>query len=102
VAGSSRKAQEVDRNPPEKNPENFRPEYCFHVPAISGVFLQDHEGSGGRNHRPWLYCLLWLCTYRIRDDTNKIVEQRKNLTKITDDTTINIYFILIFCNPHAI
>ena len=23
-----------------KNPEIFRPEYCFHVPMISGVFLQ--------------------------------------------------------------
>jgi hypothetical protein len=22
-----------------KNPDNFQPEYCFHVPAISGVFL---------------------------------------------------------------
>jgi hypothetical protein len=25
----------------EKNPDNFRPEYCFHVPAISDVFMQD-------------------------------------------------------------
>jgi hypothetical protein len=24
-----------------KNPDNFRPEYCFDVPAIPGVFLQD-------------------------------------------------------------
>jgi hypothetical protein len=24
-----------------KNPDDFRSEYCFHVPAISGVFLQD-------------------------------------------------------------
>ena len=24
-----------------KNPEIFRPEYCFHVPVTSGVFLQD-------------------------------------------------------------
>jgi hypothetical protein len=24
-----------------KNPDNFRPEYCFHVLAISGVFLHD-------------------------------------------------------------
>jgi hypothetical protein len=24
-----------------KNPDNFRPEYCSHVPAISGVFLLD-------------------------------------------------------------
>ncbi len=24
-----------------KNPHHFRPEYCFHVPAISGVFLPD-------------------------------------------------------------
>jgi hypothetical protein len=24
-----------------KNPDNFESEYCFHVPAISGVFLQD-------------------------------------------------------------
>ena len=24
-----------------KNPEIFRPEYCFHVPMTSGVFLQD-------------------------------------------------------------
>jgi hypothetical protein len=23
------------------NPKKFRPEYCFHVPAISGAFLQD-------------------------------------------------------------
>jgi hypothetical protein len=23
-----------------KNPDNFRPKYCFHVPAIRGVFLQ--------------------------------------------------------------
>ena len=25
----------------EKNPDNSRPEYCFHIPAISGIFLQD-------------------------------------------------------------
>jgi hypothetical protein len=24
-----------------KNLDNFWPEYCFHVPAISGVFLQE-------------------------------------------------------------
>jgi hypothetical protein len=24
-----------------KNPDSFRPEYCFRVPAISGVFLED-------------------------------------------------------------
>jgi hypothetical protein len=24
-----------------KSSENFRPEYCFHVSAISGVFLRD-------------------------------------------------------------
>jgi hypothetical protein len=24
-----------------KNPKTFRPEYCFHIPAISGSFLQD-------------------------------------------------------------
>jgi hypothetical protein len=24
-----------------KNLDNFRPEYCFHVPPISGVFLQE-------------------------------------------------------------
>jgi len=24
-----------------KNPDNFRPKYCFRVPAISGVFLED-------------------------------------------------------------
>jgi hypothetical protein len=24
-----------------KSPKNFRPEYCFHVPAISGVFLPE-------------------------------------------------------------
>jgi hypothetical protein len=24
-----------------KNPDNFRPEYCFHVSAISGAFLQN-------------------------------------------------------------
>jgi hypothetical protein len=39
-----------------KNPKNFRPEYCFHVPVSSGdfpaSFLQDPGGSGGRNHRP--------------------------------------------------
>jgi len=35
-----RKAQEVGRNSPE-NPKIFRPEYCFHVPTISGAFLQD-------------------------------------------------------------
>jgi hypothetical protein len=32
------------RNRPEiigKNPKNFWPEYCFHVPAISGVFLPE-------------------------------------------------------------
>jgi hypothetical protein len=27
-------------------------ECCFHVPAISGVFLQDPARSGGWNHRP--------------------------------------------------
>ncbi len=42
-----------------KNPENPRREYCFHVPDISGVFLQDlvifqqnPARSGGRNNRP--------------------------------------------------
>jgi hypothetical protein len=42
-----------------KNPHNFRSEYCFHDPAISGVFLQDPVtflndpvGSVGRDHRP--------------------------------------------------
>jgi hypothetical protein len=29
------------KEPGGKNPDNVRPEYCFHVPAISGVFLQD-------------------------------------------------------------
>jgi hypothetical protein len=24
-----------------KNPDNLRPEYCFHVSAISGIFLKD-------------------------------------------------------------
>jgi hypothetical protein len=24
-----------------KNPENYRPEYCFHVPGISRVSLKD-------------------------------------------------------------
>jgi hypothetical protein len=38
---SCRKAQEVGRNPPEEKPNIFRPEYCFHVPAISGACLQD-------------------------------------------------------------
>jgi hypothetical protein len=32
-----RKAQVVGRN----LPDDFRPEYCFHVRAISGVFLKD-------------------------------------------------------------
>jgi hypothetical protein len=35
-----------------KNLNNFWPEYRFHVPAISGVFLQDPAGTGGRNLRP--------------------------------------------------
>jgi hypothetical protein len=30
--------------------KNFRPEYCFHVPAISGVSLQDPVTF------PHLYC----------------------------------------------
>jgi hypothetical protein len=33
-----------DRNRREiigKNLDNFRPEYCFHVPTISGVFLPE-------------------------------------------------------------
>ncbi len=38
---SCRKAQKVGRNPPEEKPKTFRSEYCFHVPAISGAFLQD-------------------------------------------------------------
>jgi hypothetical protein len=32
------------RNRPKiigKNQENFLPEYCFHIPAISGVFLPE-------------------------------------------------------------
>jgi hypothetical protein len=40
-----------DRNRPEiigKSPENFRPEYCFHVPAISGVFRPEPA----RTYRP--------------------------------------------------
>jgi hypothetical protein len=36
-----RRAQEVGRNLPEEKPKIFWPEYCFHVPAISGAFLQD-------------------------------------------------------------
>jgi hypothetical protein len=35
---------ETHRNRPEiigKSPDNFWPEYCFHIPAISGVFLPD-------------------------------------------------------------
>jgi hypothetical protein len=31
-----------------KNPKNFRWEYCFHVPAISGAFLPEPA----RNFRP--------------------------------------------------
>jgi hypothetical protein len=27
------------QEPAGKNPSNFRPEYCFHVPAIFGVVL---------------------------------------------------------------
>jgi hypothetical protein len=34
TAGNGRKAT-------GKNQKNSRPEYCFHVPSISGVFLQD-------------------------------------------------------------
>ena len=37
-----------------KSPEIFRPEYCFHVPVASGVFLQVPSGSGHRNLRPVL------------------------------------------------
>jgi hypothetical protein len=36
-AGPCRKAQEVGRN----LPENFWPEYCFHIPTISGFFLPE-------------------------------------------------------------
>jgi hypothetical protein len=37
-----------------KNPKNFRSEYCFHVPAISGAFLQDTVTF------PYLSCrILW-------------------------------------------
>jgi len=36
-AGKHRKLAGIHR----KKSENFRPEYCVHVPAISGVFLQD-------------------------------------------------------------
>ena len=32
---------EKNRNSPEKSPKFFRPEYCFHVPLISGVFLRE-------------------------------------------------------------
>ena len=28
-------------NLPEKSPKNFRPEYCYQVPLISGVFLRE-------------------------------------------------------------
>ena len=28
-------------NSPEKSPKNFRPEYCYQVPLISGVFLRE-------------------------------------------------------------
>ncbi|UJR30632.1 hypothetical protein I4U23_018156 [Adineta vaga] len=37
-----RKGQDVGRNSP-KNWESFQQEYCFHVPAISDIFLQDPE-----------------------------------------------------------
>ena len=36
-----RKAQESDRKCTGKNLEIFRPEYCFHVPVTSGVFLPE-------------------------------------------------------------
>ncbi len=44
-----------------KNPDNFRPEYCFYVPPIPGVFLQDPAGSGARNHRPG-----WITIFYVR------------------------------------
>jgi hypothetical protein len=37
---SYQKVQEIGRNPPEKNPDNFRSEYCFHIRGISVVFLR--------------------------------------------------------------
>jgi hypothetical protein len=37
LAGKHRKFSRIHR----KNPKNFRPEYCSHVSAISGAFLQD-------------------------------------------------------------
>jgi hypothetical protein len=51
-----------------KNPDNSGSEYCFHVPAISGVFLQDPAGSGGQNHRPGLWQILhWILVTRKYD-----------------------------------
>jgi len=53
---------EVPRETVRKSPEKFgafRPEYCYHGPLFSGVFLQypvtfwrDPLVPGGRNHRP--------------------------------------------------
>jgi len=43
-----------------KNPDNFRPEYCFHVPAIPCVFLQDLAGSGAQNHQPGWITILYV------------------------------------------
>jgi hypothetical protein len=37
MAESTGRWQEFTR----KNPNNFRLKYCFHIPAIFGVFLQD-------------------------------------------------------------
>jgi hypothetical protein len=34
------KSREIWQEPTAKTPDNFLPEICFHVPAISGVFLQ--------------------------------------------------------------
>jgi len=45
-----------------KNLTNFRPEYCFHVPAISGAFLKDTVTF------PHLSCMM------LRDPVGEIID----------------------------
>jgi hypothetical protein len=43
-----------------KNPETFRPEYCFHVSLISGVFLQEPARTAWPGaHRTVYYKISW-------------------------------------------
>jgi len=65
-----------------KNPKNFRWEYCFHVPAISGAFLSEPA----RNFRPGNVFLLrpFDIDYKYVDiQTEQVRLLKRNFSKVS-------------------